>query len=207
MKAVSKAQARKRRKGGRPKTQDVTRTPGGQISRAGDAQVLPNIELAKATWKRMQDNPGLSPEEARKQLYGSVIHRWLAESNATRKRAPDKTHPNHFTQLHCDTAESYATLHSQWLSAIDAKRMRSSSEFGGVGGHPPDPFIAEIARREERTIARFKEARRVILASGPLGDMAIQTIVIENQPAVGMMGDLRQALNALAAILKYQNAA
>lgn len=206
MKAQSKAEARRRRKSGRYK-KPVEREPNGRAQRVEGETLLTNLEIAEATWKRRQMNPGLSPEEARKQLYGSVIHMWLAESNASRKRAPDKTHPNNFTQLHCDTAESYAALHARWLSAIDAKRMRSSSEFGGVGGHPPDPFITEIARREEKTIEAFKAARKAILASGPLGMMAIETIVIENQPAVGMMGDLRQALNALAAIMKYQNAA
>lgn len=220
MKALSK----KRRKGGRPKRQDVDRTPSGQISRAGDAQLMTNLEMEAATFKRRQRvlrhldkkgrevlevflDPHLSPSEARKQEHGSVIHRWHEESNIAVQRAPNASHPNAFTRLHRDTAESYAALHAKWLSAIDAKRMRSSSEFGGVGGHPPDPFIAEIARREQKTIEAFKEARRAILASGPLGMMAIETIVIENQPAVGMMGDLRQALNALAAIMKMQNAA
>lgn len=213
-----KALSRKRRKGGRPKRQDVDRTPSGQISRAGDAKVLTHMEMEAATWKRRQriakdgsvfTDPHLTPAEARKQEHGSVIARWLLDSELfVKMHGHKKPNPNEFTRLQHDTAQRFAKLHACYMSAIDAKRMRSSSEFGGVGGHPPDPFIAELARRDRQTIDAFKAARRAILScKSPVAMMAIETIVIENQPADSLRGDLRMALNALAAMLKLQNAA
>jgi len=203
-----KALSRKRRKGGRPKKADVDRTPSGQISRAEDAQVMTNLEMEAATWKRRKIFPDLTPEEARKQEHGSVIARWLLESQIARKRRPELPHPNAFTQLHYDTAQRFDMLHKRWLAAIGAKQMRSSSEFGQVGGHPGDPFMQEVATREAKVIAEFKAARHAILQCGtPLGMMAIESIVLENQPSDNLRGDLRQALNSLSVLWRMQSAA
>ena len=53
----------------------------------------------------------------------------------------------------------------------------------------------------------FKDARRAILESGPLGMMAVEAIIIENQPVETLRGDLRLALNRLAVLWKMQQAA
>lgn len=204
-----KALARKRRKGGRPKIADVDREPNGRVQRVSiDGEYISKLELEAITWRRRQIDPSLTPEEARKQEHGSVIAAWLERSNKARKARPNEPHPNAFTQLHYDTALRYGELHQKWLIAIDAGRVRSSSEFGGIKGHAPDPFISSAAKRDAKTIADFKAARRAILECGsPLGMMAIETIVLENQDADGMRGDLRQALNALARIWGLQAAA
>lgn len=156
------------------------------------------LELEAATWKRRQINPSLSVEEARQPEHGSVISKWLADSNRFKLRYPGETNPHAFTRQHFDAAQKFHELHSRWLSAIDAKQQRSSSDFSGTGGHDGrDPFCVELARRHARAEAEFKEARRAVLESGPLGMMAIETIVIENQPADSLRGDLRTALNRL----------
>ena len=202
-----KALARKRGKVGRPKKQDVAREPNGRPQRVDGVTVLSNLELEAATWKRRRENPSLTPDEARKQEHGSVIARWLLQSQQARKRNPDAAHQNAFTQAHYDTAVRFDQLRRDWLACIEAKRMRSSSEFGGVGGHPGDPFIVEIAKRDLVVERDFKLARRKILEAGPLCMMAIETIVVENQEAETMRGDLRQALNALGILWRLQAAA
>lgn len=199
----------KARRKGRPKMQGIDREPNGRAQRVTiNGETYSKLEIEAMTWKRRQNDPSLSPEEARKQEYGSVIAAWLDRANKMRKARPDHAHPNAFTQMHYDTAQRFAELRSRWLAAIDAGRVRSSSEFGGVGGHAPDPFIREIARREMAAIDEFKAARRAILECGsPLGMMAIETIVIDNQDAESMRGDLRQALNALARLWRMEAAA
>ena len=210
------------KRGGRRKKLNVAREPSGRIQRVTiGTESISILELEAITWKRRQrlrtdehgnlrvdTNPDISPVEARKQEYGSVISAWLDKSNKAMKRNPGCPHPNAFTQMHYDTAQRFAEIRQRWLAAIDAGRVRSSSEFGGVGGHAPDPFIPSISQAEAKAIADFKAARRAILECGsPLGMMAIETIVIENQDAEDMRGDLRQALNSLARLWKLQAAA
>jgi len=169
---------------------------------------MTNLELEAATWKRRQADPTLSPDEARKPEHGSVIASWLERWKRLQRRNPDAAHPIMFTQIHYDTALRYHELHARWLSAIGATGVRSSSEFGGIKSHPGDPFMEQAARRDAKTIDDFKAARRAILECGsPLGMMAVETIVLENQPADAMMGDLRMALNKLATLWRLQVAA
>lgn len=161
-----------------------------------------------ATWKRRQDNPGLSPEEARKQEHGSVIHQWHEQWVRISKRHPDGNHPNQFTAAHRQAAEDYHQLYLDWLAVIDAKRQRSSSDFTGPGGYNgADPFDEGRAKRHADIEERFKAARKAILESGPFGMMAVETIIIENQPAENLRGDLRMALNRLATLFKLQDVA
>lgn len=197
-----------KRRGGRPK-KTGDREPNGKLQRVTiGGESYSKLEIEAMTWRRARDNPGIPAEELRKPEYGSVIDKMLARSDTMRRATPGKPHPNAFTRAHYDTAVRYAEVWSAWVSAIDAKRMRSSSEFGKVGGHPPDPFIAEIAKKEERAIKAYKEARRAVLECGSsLGCMALEAIVIENHDAENLQGDLRQALNALGRLWGMQRAA
>lgn len=212
-----KALARKRGKVGRPKKLDTAREPNGRPQRVDGETCLTNLEMEVATWKRRQrvdafgrvfTDPNLTPLEARMPEHGSVIAAWLERWKRMNTHSPDGAHPIMFTQLHYDSALRYHELHARWLVAIGATNMRSSSEFGGVKSHPGDPFMEHAAKRDAKTIADFRTARRAVLECGsPLGMMALETIVIENQPADGMMGDLRMALNKLATLWRLQAAA
>lgn len=189
---------------GRKRDQRSMRTPSGQKSRSNESLGLEErIALEAATWKRRQQNPDLTISEARKPEYGSVIERWHQDWKTMSEKRPDKAHENVFSQMHKDAAERYHGLFLNWLGVINAKSPRSSSDFSGAGGFDGrDPFEADKAKRDAAIEAAFKDARRAILESGPLGMMAVETIVIENQPADSLRGDLRQALNNLARLWK-----
>jgi len=205
MKARTRA-AKIRAKRGRPRKEGVERTPSGQISRATDFET--KIAAEAATWKRRQQNPELSIDEARKPEHGSVIARWLAEWQRMKKLYPEANHPNQFTQLHYDTAMRYHQLYMDWMACIDARNPRSASDFTGQGGFDgSDPFEDRRAKRNRAIERAFKDARRAVLESGPFGMMAIETIVIENQPADNLRADLRLALNRLAILFRLQDAA
>lgn len=188
----------------RPAQQNVMRTPSGQKSRSQEALGLQDrLTLEAATWKRRQMHPDLTISEARLQENGSVIHRWHENWKWACKRYPDKAHENVFSELHKDAAERYHALYLRWMAVISAKKPRSSTDFSGVGGFDgADPFEANRAERDAKTEAEFKAARRTVLQSGPLGMMAMEAIVIENQPVESLRGDLRMALNSLARLWK-----
>lgn len=196
-------------KRGRPAKQNTMRTEGGRISRSKESLGLSErLELEAATWKRRQMNPGLTISDARLPEHGSVIARWLSDWQTIRRRFPDGNHPNVFTQLHYDAALRYHEVYSRWLTAINARGQRSSSDFSGPGGYNgADPFEAQRAERDRHAEQEFKEARRCVLEAGPLCMMAVEAIIIENQPAENLRGDLRLALNRLAVLWKYQAAA
>lgn len=195
-------------KAGRKPHMNAMRTPSGQKSRSAESLGLAErLELEAATWKRRQIDPRLTISEARKPEHGSVIARWLHDWQVARKRNPDAAHVNMFTQMHYDAAERYHALYLRWIAVIDAKRQRSSSDFSGAGGYDgSDPFAGRAAS-DAKIEDEFKAARRAVLESGPLGVMAIEAIVIENQPAESLRGDLRLALNALAVLWKMMEKA
>ena len=196
-------------KAGRKKREGVIRTSTGRISRSNESLGLEQrLTLEAATWKRRQGNPDLTISEARLPEYGSVIARWLEDWKRVQKRYPDGNHPNTFTQLHYDTALRFHELHGRWMAMIGANGPRSSSDFTGPGGYDgSDPFETRRAERDARIQAEFREARKAILESGPLGMMAVEAIIIENHPVDSLRGDLRLALNRLAVLWKLEAAA
>lgn len=165
---------------------------------------MTKLELEAATWKRRQGNPDLSPEEARKPEYGSVIAKWLNNHNRFVKRfGKDIPNPDEFSQKHYDAAMRYHELNHRYLEAIDAKRTRSASDYSPRGGHDGrDPFEHDMATRYKAIEEAYGNARRAVLESGPMGHMAVQAIVIENKEVEGLRGDLRLALNRLAILWK-----
>lgn len=188
----------------RPAHKHVPRTPSGQKSRSKESLGLEDrMTLEAATWKRRQMNPGLTISEARNPEWGSVIERWHQEWKAMCKRHPDSAHVNVFSQLHKDAAERYHALYLRWLAAISARAPRSASDFSGVGSFDgSDPFTESRAERDAKTERDFKDARHAVLTSGPFGMMAVESIIIENQPTESLRGDLRLALNRLAVLWK-----
>jgi hypothetical protein len=198
--------AKLRAKRGRPPKPDALRTPGGQLSRSQEArQNEEKIVLEVATWKRRQINPRLTIEEARKMEHGSVIAQWLANHQGFVKQYPGKPHEHEFTQMHYDAALRYHKLHDAYLTAISAKRARSSSDFAGPGGFDGrDPFDKDAERRNRKTEEDYRDARRAILEAGPMCMMAMEAIVLENRPIENLRPDLRMALNRLAVLWKMQ---
>jgi|SRR5690606_16581255 len=204
MKARTKAAKRR----GRPRKIGVVRTPSGQPSRAKEHDMAYKLMMEAATWKRRRDNPSLSVEDARRQEHGSVIHMWKLASDKARKKNPDAANDHLFTETHLDTAERIHELYQGYRAAIASRNPRSASDFTGPGGFDgTDPFERERERRDERAVARWKEARAAILASGPLGMMAVETIIFENKPVDRLLGDLRLALNEVYRVWQRQKAA
>lgn len=208
MKARTKAQKRASKRG-RPRLDGMPRTETGRISRSSDAQeVSERLACEVATWKRRQEDPSLTVDEARKQEHGSVIHRWRLEYQAIEKRFPDGRHPNTFTALHLDTAERFHRLYADYHVIIGARQTRSSSDLTSIrGADSADPFEESRANREAAITASYREARGAILESGPLGMMAVMAIIVENKDCPDMIGDLRGALNRLAVLWKLRAAA
>ena len=190
------------KKRGRPKKLDAIRTESGQISRS-----LSQFERDAISWKRMRDNPGIEPEKLRAPEYGSMVHVYHRLSEGAQKRNPEA--PGFvFTAQHLDTANRLHEAYIAWRMAMGTKAPRSSTEFGGAGGHDNlDPFDADRARRDQLALARFKDARRAILESCPLGMMAVEAIVFNNQDCPNMLADLRLALNAVDRLWRMARAA
>lgn len=211
-KARSKA-AKIKAKRGRPAKEGVMRTPSGQISRSAESRVHSGaleaaLAVEAATWKRRQQNPSLTVDEARKQEHGSVIHKWLLDYQRMLKKQPDKAHPNEFTMMQHDAAVRFQQLHFDYLGVIEAKRMASSSDLNRGGGYDGrDPFAKGAAARHARIELDYKGARKAILESGPLGMMAIETVVIENRDAPELRPDLRLALNRLSTVFQWMDRA
>lgn len=206
-KAATKAERirRKRSRAGRPLAPNVPRTPSGQRSRSKEAvEWMTRLELEAATWKRRQTNPGITPEEARRPEYGSVIAKWLENHKRfVKKYGKDVPNPDEFTQLHYDTAMRYHTLYQRYLEAVEARRPRSASDYSPGGGYDGrDPFDPDLAGYYKAIETSYQKARHAVLESGPLGHMALQAIVIENREAESLRGDLRLALNRLAILWK-----
>ncbi|WP_343314225.1 hypothetical protein AAIB41_03505 [Brucella sp. BE17] len=189
------------------------RTPSGQISRSVESKtnirgIEERLALETATWKRRQDNPGLSVHEARLQEHGLVIARWRNDYEKARRRNPDGLHENVFTQTHFDTAISFLELHGDYQAVIEAGRVRSPSDLNRMGGKDSrDPFDREREKRHHAVETLYRDCRRVILQSGALCMMAIETVVIENKDVITMLPELRCALNSLGKVLRVQRAA
>lgn len=208
MKARTRSQKLKAKRG-RPPKPDAMRTPSGQLSRSQEAkQSEEKLVLEVATWKRRQLNPSLTIEEARNMEHGSVIAQWLANHQGFVKRYPGKPNEHEFTQMHYDAALRYHRLHDAYLTAISAKRARSSSDFNGQGGFDGrDPFDTEATRRNRQTEEGYRDARCAILEAGPMCMMAMEAIVLENRPIESLRPDLRMALNRLSVLWKMQSEA
>lgn len=211
MAAYSKAQKRQAKRG-RAKKEGVLRTPSGQISRSADSREITRgleerLALETATWKRRQENPGITIQEARLQHHG-LVTQWRNEYERARRIKPEVIHENVFTQSHFDTAMSFLELHEDYQTVIEAGKVRSPSDLNRAAGKDSrDPFEVERAKKHHAIECLYRDCRRAILQSGPLGMMAVETVVIENKDAPKMLAGLRCALNSLALVLKIQKAA
>ncbi len=203
----------KKSKRGRPKKEGVLRTPSGQISRSKESKLHTRgleerLALETATWKRRQDNPALTIHEARLQEHGLVIAKWRNDYERARRRNPEGLHENVFTQTHFETAISFLELYENYQAVIEAGRVRSSSDLNRAGGKDSrDPFDLDRERKHAAIERLYKDCRHAILQSGPLGMMAVETVVIENKDVVNLLPDLRCALNSLGKIFRMPRAA
>lgn len=199
MKARTSAAKRRLRKG-RPMKPNAVRTETGRLSRSVEAKSSEaRLALEASTWRRRQDDPELTVDEAVKPEHGNVIMRWLQNTKGFEKKYPDKPNFHAFTQMHYDAAVRYHELHCTYLSLIGAKLPRSASDFTGPrGADNSDPFEASNTDYAKRKEQDYKAARRAILKSGPMGMMAMEAIVLENKDVESLRPDLRCACNNLA---------
>ncbi len=202
MTTTMKARTSTKRRGRPPK--DAERTESGRISRS-----ISQFERDAISWKRRRDNPDVEPVLLLGQEYGSVVHSWRRRGEMADKRAePDKPAGFIFTAQHLDTANRLHELYQAYMVAIASKTPRSATDFGGAGGHDNlDPFEADRARRDARTIEAYNIARHAVLKSGHFGMMAVEAVIYENKDCPDMLADLRLALNSVERLWRMARAA
>lgn len=215
--------AKRRAKGaGRKPKFGVPRYPSGQIRHehketpeqeaARQEALEQRLALEAGTWRRMREaeeaGEVISIDEARSQERGSVIDNWLKISNDHRKKG--KPELALVTKEQVDALKDYHELYERYTAML-VRRPRSSTDFGGAGGHDNrDPFHGEQARRDMALTSRYRDARKAILDlkdRSPMAHFAVQAIVIENREMHNLVGDLREAANALDRLRKARRAA
>lgn len=212
MKALSKAAKRR----GRKLRADVKRGSTGRIARQDQktpeqlareqAALEARLAVETATWKRRQENPALSVEEARKPHVAIVLDRWLKRSDELRRQ--DRHEDAFVTAEQVGAAKRFAELTERYKAVIGARAQRSASDFDRVGGYDnTDPFDGRQAARDRATEQDYQLARRAVLESGPFSMFAFEAIVIENRELPRSVGDLRLACNALVRLWNNQKAA
>lgn len=180
MSKKAKRLAKKASRGGRP------RTEGPRYSDGHRKKETVMERQATVIGQRMRAH-GMTKDEAKKAEAGTVIGRLS-------RNAPEY---GGLSKEQVSAAEYIALTKASADAAIQAPRVRSSTDYVGPtgGGFALDDSAYEEWARG--SIARWKEVRPVILHSGPLGMMAVETMVFENKDADSMIGDLRLALNAV----------
>jgi hypothetical protein len=187
MKALSK-----KRKGGRPKAENVIREPNGRVSRAKE----PPSKLALEARARMT---GLSIERAHDQQAGQWLGRLHMAYQIWYKgeRGADKQQPSQSIstgQYHA--LLSYQTLHNNYLKAVGAP----GAVYDGGGYGLGDEDAAETWARHCKV--KHKAARDAIqdAQNHSQGNLwaALDLCVIQEQQMPHMIDDLRVLANALA---------
>lgn len=128
---------------------------------------------------------GLSEATAKLKLGGNVI----ARLGATRPE------DGGLDKNQVKAAEYIEETKACYDAAILLPRSRSSSDYDGPRGAGSSIISEEYEKQVKRTVEAWKAIRSVILESGPLGMMAVETIIFENKHSHRLVGDLRLALN------------
>jgi hypothetical protein len=175
------------RRPGRKRKPDQQRHPGGKIvQRPEDAR-----ETAIEARVRLF---GISREEAVRQEAGTAIGRALNNRDITRDQY--------------DACMEWAVRLDSYERAIGVRRVRSASDYGGVGGFDGSdgdaPAYVESCQRARR---RYGEIRKWIMDADPLGLFALETWVKEDKEAYALIGALRVAANAINRLMKFERAA
>lgn len=197
----------------------LMRTLSGRASRSKFSQEFnkravtdmeTRLALETSTWKRRQVTPDLTVKEAVLPHHGSVIAKWLKDSDDAIRLADKKgkaVDPQViFTARQKDAAEKFLDVYEEYLAVCGFRKRRSTSDFDRppAGYDSRDPFDNDNAQRDEDIENAYKQARGVIIQSGSFGMMAVEGIVVENREMDSFRGDLRLALNALANLWKIR---
>jgi len=93
----------------------------------------------------------------------------------------------------------YERLYRQWVKVALVKPLASSSDLNRSSGYDgddgDDPLYVERCRQVSE---RIHGSRRVLARAGPLCRLAVETWVVEQTAAWGLLGPLRCGLWALA---------
>lgn len=167
--------------GKRKNRQLKTRTPSGQLSRAGRVREFPPAQI-----KRLRDaamaglrDPEWGTELGRLYLAGSITASMYAAGKTWREKA------------------------ARYIGTLGLFPVRSILVEGRGGSLPPDPDTTEgqkRARREADAMERFFEAHHVLLAAGKLAEHAVRRLCEHDEGPCGMaeLIALRNGLTALA---------
>ena len=172
--------ARKASRGGRPPKEG----PRYETGRRKPETVAER--QATAVEQRMRAF-GMTRDEAKKAESGTVIGRLS-------RNAPEY---GGLSKEQVSAADFIAMTKASADAAIQAPRVRSSTDYVGPTSGGCGFVGSEYETWARDSVDRWKKLRPVILGSGPLGMMAVETMIFENKEAGSMIGDLRLAINAV----------
>ena len=179
--AISKRQKRIAKRG-RPRIENVCRTPSGQISRAQE----PVDYVALSTRARQL---GISLDDAKDQRAGSFLG-YLYMIGRT----------DGLSESQYEAAIRYQELRREYLNAMQAPdALRDNGVPGSAGALVSDEYIAWV----ERTKERYGEARKAIQEAQNATRAenlwaALDLIVVQEQRLYHLIGATRLLCNALA---------
>lgn len=158
-----------------------SRTPSGQLSRAGREREFPPTQV-----KRLRDaamaglrDPEWGTELGRLYLEGTITATMYAAGKDWREKA------------------------ARYLNTLGHFPVRTILIEGRGGSLPPDPDTEEgqkRVRREAVAMERFFEAHHVLLSAGKLAEATVRRLCEHNEGPCGMaeLIALRNGLSALA---------
>lgn len=181
MTAITRAQKLKAKRG-RPRIENVCRTPSGQISRADE----PIDELALKIRARQFN---ISVEQAKDQRAGSFLGYLYMLGR-----------PDGLSESQYEAAISYQNLRHNYLKVVGAPdALRDNGVPGSPGDHVSDAYIDWA----EKIKQRYDEARKAIQEAQNATRIenlwaALDLVVIQDQHLHHMVGATRLVCNALA---------
>jgi hypothetical protein len=181
--------AKAAKRAGRKRKMGVKRHPGGKIIQPKPNEVGINARI------RVH---GMNRSQARTQEAGNALGEPLRG--------------NEITQDQYNAAAEYMQARANYHKAILSLRMRSGSDFGGVGGFDStDGTDAAYVARCKRDKEYYKTLRGAVLRSGSLSMMALESWIDYSDITLplpwGCLGDFRLAANAIHRVVNNKRKA
>jgi hypothetical protein len=191
--AAAKRKVGRKAKPGADRYEDGRLKPASSKERADNAK-----ETAIAARQRVF---GISAKDADSQEGGTAVGRlWLEDKFGDRKTQGKDA---------LEAAEQFRSRRQAYERAIDARSIKTSTNYADGAGGDPCPNGDEKRYVDQCNIARrlYGEIRRVILGcEDPMAMMAIEMVVIDDimPKDQATMGALRIGLNAINRLLRFE---
>lgn len=148
-----------------------------------------------------QEKPDTVAKEARQRIFGVTAE--IAGKREMGSAIGKLLLLGELKQDQFEALEQFGWAEREYQASIDIRRERSASDFSGSGGFDSregdDPwFVQWCETRKER----YTTLRNIVLKSGPLGMMAVESWVLSDGGDGDLIGDLRLAANAINRAMK-----